>query len=207
MRPISWKGTVGNRSQLELQGEQPLILALVRHTYLGHEHGLIIPISRRLSRRQGPVGASNTNPRGFYTHVSIHCQNACRLRCSTEAREKKYTSFTSITINTNPATKEHKQKESRIWSDSAGLHLQEATLVGYRDGTVHLSSSDGTALEIPEIKLSSDDLAYIQTQDVYKKAKRKVTSYSLLISWRLISYRVVFPSQFRCGISIYVRLS
>ena len=79
--------------------------------------------------------------------------------------------------------------------------------MGYRDGAVHLSSSDGTALEIPEIKLSSDDLAYIQTQDVYKKAKRKVTPYSLLISWRLISYRAVFPSQFRCGISIYVRLS
>ena len=90
MRPISWKGTVGNRSQLELQGEQPLTLALVRHTYLGHGHGLIIPTSKHLSRRQGPVGAFNTNPRGFYTHVSIHCQNAYSLRCGTEAREKKY---------------------------------------------------------------------------------------------------------------------
>ena len=205
MRPISLKGTVGNRSQLELQGKHPLTLALVRHTYLGHEHGLIIPTSKHLSRRQGPVGAFNTNPRGFYTHVSIHCQNAYRLRCGTEAREKKYTLFTCIAINTNPAVKEHKQKESRIWSDSAGLHLQEATLVGYKDGTVHLSSSDGTALEIPEVKLSSDDLAYIQTQDVYKKAKHKVTLYSLLISWRLISCRAVFPSQFRCGIPIFAR--
>ena len=46
----------------------------------------------------------------------------------------------------------------------------------YKAGVVHLSSSDGTLLEIPESKLSPEDLTYVQSLDGYKKEKRKVTS-------------------------------
>ena len=52
-------------------------------------------------------------------------------------------------------------------------------MVDYKAGVVHLSSSDGTLLEIPESKLSEDDRNYIRSQDVYKKALREVTSYWL----------------------------
>ena len=42
----------------------------------------------------------------------------------------------------------------------------------YKAGIVHLSSSDGMLLEIPEGKLSGNDLNYIRSQDVYRKAQR-----------------------------------
>ena len=47
----------------------------------------------------------------------------------------------------------------------------------YKAGIVHLSSSDGMLLEIPESKLSGEDLNYIRSQDVYRKVQHKVTSY------------------------------
>ena len=47
----------------------------------------------------------------------------------------------------------------------------------YKAGIVHLSSSDGTLLEISEDKLAPDDLDYLQAQNVYKKAQSKVISY------------------------------
>jgi len=49
--------------------------------------------------------------------------------------------------------------------------------VDYQAGVVHLSSSDGTLLEIRESKLAADDLNYIRSQDVYKQAQHKVISY------------------------------
>jgi len=51
-----------------------------------------------------------------------------------------------------------------MWHDSTGFHRQEAALVDYKAGIVHLSSSDGTLLEIPESKLSGDDQAYVRSQ-------------------------------------------
>lgn len=47
----------------------------------------------------------------------------------------------------------------------------------YEAGTVRLSSSGGALLEVPENKLSGDDLNNLQPQDVYKKKQRKVTSH------------------------------
>ena len=47
----------------------------------------------------------------------------------------------------------------------------------YQAEVVRLSSSDGTLLEIRESELSANDLNFIQSQDVYKQAQRKVTSY------------------------------
>ena len=47
----------------------------------------------------------------------------------------------------------------------------------YQAGVIHLSSFDGTLLEIRESKLSPDDLNYIRSKDVYKRAQVKVTSY------------------------------
>lgn len=43
----------------------------------------------------------------------------------------------------------------------------------YKSGIVHLSSSDGILLEIPESKLSSEDLTYIRSLDVCAKAWRR----------------------------------
>lgn len=62
----------------------------------------------------------------------------------------------------------------------------------YKAGIVQLSSSDGEILEIPEIKLSEDDLSYIRSQDMYRKAHRKVTSF----------FRFPFRSLIYLGIGI-----
>ncbi|KAF9648297.1 kinase-like protein [Thelephora ganbajun] len=59
----------------------------------------------------------------------------------------------------------------RTWHDSTSSHWQEGALVDYKAGIVHLSSSDGTLLEIPESKLSSEDLSYVR--NVYKKAQHR----------------------------------
>lgn len=64
-----------------------------------------------------------------------------------------------------------------MWYDSTGFHQQNAALVDYKTGIVHLSSSDGTLLEIPEGKLSPDDISYVRSQDIYKKRKREVVFY------------------------------
>ena len=47
----------------------------------------------------------------------------------------------------------------------------------YNGGIVHLSSSDGTLLEIPEGKLSPEDFDYVRSLYVTKKGKHTVTSY------------------------------
>jgi len=50
--------------------------------------------------------------------------------------------------------------------------------VDYEAGIVHLSSSDGVLLEIPECKLSGVDRNYIRSwQDAYRGEQRKVISY------------------------------
>ena len=50
--------------------------------------------------------------------------------------------------------------------------------MGYKDGVVHLSSSDGARLEISEAKLAQEDITYLRSQDVYEMdpLKRKVIS-------------------------------
>jgi len=57
--------------------------------------------------------------------------------------------------------------------------------VGCKAGIVHLSSSDGVLLEIPESKLSGDGLGYIQLQ-VYRKGQQKVTCYFVRVRFRLL---------------------
>ena len=47
----------------------------------------------------------------------------------------------------------------------------------YSAEIVHLSSSDGTLLEIPEDKLCQEDIDYVRSQNVYKRRERKVNSY------------------------------
>ena len=70
-----------------------------------------------------------------------------------------------------------------MWHDSTSFHRQEAELVGCKAGIVHLSSSDGVLLEIPESKLSRDDLGYIQSQ-VHGKGQQKVTFYFVHVRFR-----------------------
>jgi hypothetical protein len=60
-------------------------------------------------------------------------------------------------IGTNPVIKELQQRSFRTWHDSTGSHRQDAALVDYKAGIVHLSSSAGILLEIPESELSGDD--------------------------------------------------
>jgi len=56
--------------------------------------------------------------------------------------------------------------------------------VDYKAGTVHLSSSNGMLLEVPESKLSMDDLNYLRSQEAYKKEQRKVTSNFFRLAFR-----------------------
>lgn len=41
-------------------------------------------------------------------------------------------------------------------------------------GVVHLSSSNGTSIEIHEDKLSTEDLNYVRSLDMQKRAQRRV---------------------------------
>ena len=65
-----------------------------------------------------------------------------------------------------------------MWHDSTGLYRQEAALVDCKGGVVHLSSSDGALLEIPEGRLAQEDITYLMSQDVYEmdRLERKVIS-------------------------------
>lgn len=75
-----------------------------------------------------------------------------------------------------------------MWHESTGSHRQEAALVGYNAGIVHLSSPDGTLLEIQEGKLSPDDFNHVRSLDVYKNWKRKVTSYPFELPAHLLTH-------------------
>ena len=79
-----------------------------------------------------------------------------------------------ITTFTDDVPEERQERDFRTWQDSTGFHWQHAVLAYYKNGVVHLSSFDGTPLEIPEDKLAPDDLTYLRSQDVYKR-QRKVT--------------------------------
>jgi hypothetical protein len=85
--------------------------------------------------------------------------------------------YADVASGINLAFVEAQLRHFGVWHDSTGSHRQEAALVDYKAGIVHLSSSDATLLEIPEDKLSPDDMDYVRSQDVYKEEKRKVTSY------------------------------
>ena len=74
----------------------------------------------------------------------------------------------------------------------------------YKTGVVHLSSSDGTLLEIPESKLSPEDLTYVRAQDIYKKGKHKVTSYLFRLPVHsLIFFGTGFPGGYVYGCSAH----
>ena len=67
-----------------------------------------------------------------------------------------------------------------MWHDSTGFHRHEAALVDYSAGIVHLSSPDGTLLEIPEGKLCQVDIDHVRSRDIYKGGERKVGSHLLV---------------------------
>ena len=71
----------------------------------------------------------------------------------------------------------------------------------YDGEIVHLSSSDGTLLEIFEGELSLDDLNYVRSLYVHRKGKRKVTSYHFCLPVRsLISLGTGIQSRY-----VYIR--
>lgn len=116
------------------------------------------PINASSGRSTDPrcPSAFPTNSKNSRDSISIRYQNASRLQ-GNEEKDKKYVPLPSIAIETNPTVKELRQRGFRTWQDSTGFHRQEAALVDYEAGIVHLSSSDGVLLEIPENKLSGVD--------------------------------------------------
>jgi hypothetical protein len=165
-----------------IKGKNPLAVRLVRHMDTDYVHGLTVVISERKPAGQRAVKASNgrvTDPRGPPTFpatfggshgsISIRHQNTWRLQVKAEG-EKKYVSPVCITIDTNDAVKGQQSRDFRTWHDTTGLHMLEAAFVEYKAGIVHLSSSDGTLLEIPEGNLAQEDLTYLESQGVSKTA-------------------------------------
>lgn len=118
-------------------------------------------------------------PRHLRRFSPLHPRSSPKhLHTSRHNRERErvwHTSPTDITIDANVAVEEQQERDFRTWQDSTGLHWQHAALAFYKNGIVHLSSSEGAILEIHEDKLCQDDLIYLQSQDVYKQAQGKVT--------------------------------
>ena len=154
---------------------------------IGGEHGLTIVISECTPAEQGGIQASSrwciyprsspafpATSRDACSIISIHRQKICRPRGTAE-RKKKFALSVGITTDTDDTLEEQQQRDFRTWHDSTGIHWQHAALVHYKNGVVHLFLSDGTLLEIAEEKLGEDDLMCLRSQDVYKKAQRKVT--------------------------------
>lgn len=65
-----------------------------------------------------------------------------------------------------------------MWRDSTGFYQHEAAIVDYKAGIVHLCSPEGILLDIDESELSSEDLCYVQSLDVWRKAQHKVITYT-----------------------------
>ena len=61
-----------------------------------------------------------------------------------------------------------------MWYDSTGFYQQEAAIVDYTTGIVHLCSPDGILLDVAESELSSEDLRYVRSLGVWRKAQRRV---------------------------------
>jgi len=152
-------------------------------TDIHHEQRLIVGVDRLADSRStdassrryaGPTGPSTlpTNFEASYDTVSF-CYNTCRLEGDGEGT-KEYVPFAGASIGTNPAPVGAQSRVFRAWHDSTGFHRQEAAFVDYNTGVVHLSSSDGTPLEIQEDKLSTEDLNYIRSLDMHKRAQWKV---------------------------------
>ena len=165
-----------------VEGTTPL--GSVRYTNIGHEHGSTIGISdwilaekRRIKApsrrypRSSPILSST--PEGSRDPISVRHLRTCTPQVTAE-REEKYDPSVDVTTVADDVSEERQERDFRTWHDSTGLHWQHAALAYYKDGVVHLSSFDGTLLEIPEDKLARDDLTYLRSQDVYKK-QRKVT--------------------------------
>lgn len=123
-----------------------------------------------------PPTCSSAALGGFHDPVAIYRKNACRLQGRGEG-EKKYSSFANNTIDSDCFVEGLRQEGFRTWHDSSGVHRQEAALVGYKDGVVHLSSPDGMLEEISEDKLSRADITYLRSQVVYETAPLKQSSF------------------------------
>ena len=115
----------------------------------------------------------------------------------TGEKERKSThNSPSDTVDSDSFVEGLRQNGFRTWHDSTGVYRQEAALVGYKDGIIHLYSSDGARLEIPEVKLAQEDITYLRAQDgcekcqpkrqgfIYRMLQRKVISCPLRLSSR-----------------------
>ena len=76
-------------------------------------------------------------------------------------------------LDTDDAVEGQRSKDFRTWHDSTLTHREEAAFVDYKDGIVHLSSPEGTLLQVDEHELGQDDLLYLRSQQMYQKAQRK----------------------------------
>lgn len=178
------------------KGKKPPAVGLVRHIDIVHEHDLT------MSSVSGPPPSRNASRRRVDDSASIHevLQHSPPLPeipappspfivkrsadPKAQQKERKSMPHPSTAAATDDGVKEQQARNFRTWRDTTDVHWQHAALASYKDGVVHLSSSDGTLLEIPEEKLSQDDLNYLHSQDVNSKARPKV------------NFCPLFPSQF-----------
>ena len=104
-----------------------------------------------------------------------------------EEGARTYDSSIGVVSSNDPTSVGPQPRQFRVWHDSTGSHQQDAALVDYNGGIIHLSSSDGTLLEIPEGKLSPEDLNYVKSLYGHKRAQRKVFSFFLSFESAFIS--------------------
>ena len=84
-----------------------------------------------------------------------------------------------------PVVKEQQRNAFRTWSGSPNIFRQEAELVDYKARIIHLTSSNGVPLEIPESEPSKGDIGLL---DVCGKAHYKVITRTFIpwLSLRLL---------------------
>ena len=189
---------VENRTQITIRAKRPLAVRLVCRVDIDYEHSVtIVSVSgyspgRDLSSRR-VEGASihdvlrlDPPPQEI---PAIPSPFVVKGPTDTKAKQKERKSNTHplTLLDADDAIEGQQSRDFRTWHDSTNTHREEAAFVNYKDGIVHLSSSDGTLLQIDERKLAQDDLLYLQSQPVYQKAQRKVTLFSCCSASNLLT--------------------
>ena len=91
-----------------------------------------------------------------------------------------------------------KRKAFRMWHDSTGFYQQEAAIVGYKAGVVHLCSADGILFDVAESELSSEDLRYVRSLGVWRKAQYRV----IVCTYRFLPFTEVRDSRLAADYSL-----
>lgn len=85
------------------------------------------------------------------------------------SRSKSVSSKRKRSASTSNKTDFPDPKKTRIWADRSGTFKVDAQFIGCSDGKVHLHKANGVRIAVAAIKLSDDDLIYVE----------RVTGFSL----------------------------